>query len=403
MPVRIAVVGDYQPDHETHPATTAAVSHAGEHLGLVTETRWIATPDVDSGAALRTVDGVWIAPGSPYKSLEGALTAICTARENGIPLLGTCAGFQHMVIEFARRVVGDAGAQHAEYDPEAGSLFITPLACSLAGQTFEVTLEAGSRAQAAYGTSTVAERYYCNFGLDRTKEPALVAAGLGITGRDESGEARIIELADHPFFVGTLFVPQVASSREVPHRLVTAFVRAASVQRRRRTGATSAGQPAVPERWVTDDDLAAARRRFADRIPGFEAPVAYGVARLDDGVLTFGHVNDPSSEHRLPAIVLASHCGYVNQTGTFVMRADEFASAVADLAPAEAATHWQHPNLWSWRRLLEDAGPRSTFVAVCVADLADPVVDEHDAAFRSLLVPDSDPHGAIRSAEWGRR
>ena len=143
--------------------------------------------------------------------------------------------------------------------------------------------------------------------------------------------------------------------------------------------------PVREERRVTDNDLLAARTRFADRIPGFMQPVAYSVARLDDGQLTFGHINDPASNHRLPAVVLAFFCGYTNRTGTFPLSTDDFSRAVTALAPAEAATHWQHPNLWSWRSLLEQSGPESTFIAFFVTDIHDPIADEHDAAFRSLL------------------
>lgn len=140
-----------------------------------------------------------------------------------------------------------------------------------------------------------------------------------------------------------------------------------------------------PKRWVTDEDLLAARHRFADGIPGFSQPVAYSVARLDDDLLTFGYVNAPTSEHRLPAVVLATFCGYINRTGTYPLSTASFSHAVAALSPAEAATHWQHPNLWSWRQLLEETGPGSRFLAFYVSDLDDPVANEHDAAFRSLL------------------
>ena len=139
------------------------------------------------------------------------------------------------------------------------------------------------------------------------------------------------------------------------------------------------------ERWFTDADLVAARRRFADQIPGFLPPAAYSVARIEDGRLTFGYVNNSSSTHRLPAIVLATFCRYCNQTGVFPLSSDEFSAAVAALQPAEAATHWEHPNLWSWRRLLQQAGQNSTFIAFYVTDLNDAVVNEHDAIFRSLL------------------
>ena len=110
------------------------------------------------------------------------------------------------------------------------------------------------------------------------------------------------------------------------------------------------------ERWVTDADLLAARRRFAERIPGFRQPVAYSVARLDEGRLTFAYVNQPGGNHRLPAVVLAAFCGYTNRSGAFRLSSEDFSRAVAALQPAEAATHWDHPNLWSWRLLLDQAG-----------------------------------------------
>ncbi len=121
------------------------------------------------------------------------------------------------------------------------------------------------------------------------------------------------------------------------------------------------------------------------QIPGFVSPVAYSVVRLEEGQLTFGHVNDRSSEHRPPAVVLASFGGYTSRTGTFNLNREDFSRAVAALAAAEAATYWEHPDLWSWRRLLEQAGPQSIFIAFHPTDLTDPVVDEHDDAFRSRL------------------
>jgi len=109
------------------------------------------------------------------------------------------------------------------------------------------------------------------------------------------------------------------------------------------------------------------------------------VARIDAERLTFGEVNVVGHIHRLPAAVLASVCGYTSRTATFLLSGAELAEAVSRLAPAEAALHWEHPNLWSWRELLDGAEPASTFVAFFVADPADPPVNEHDAAFRARL------------------
>ena len=141
----------------------------------------------------------------------------------------------------------------------------------------------------------------------------------------------------------------------------------------------------MSERWVTDEDLSAARERFAAAIPGFVFPAAYAVARRDGERLTFGEVNLPGGLHRLPATVLASVCGYAATTGVHPLSGEQLAEAVERLAPAEAATHWAHPNLWSWRELLADARDDSTFVAFFVVDVADPPVDDDDARFRRAL------------------
>ena len=99
-------------------------------------------------------DGILVAPGSPYKSLERTLAAIRYAREHGIPCFGTCGGFQHMLLEYARNVLGFQDAQHAEYDPYASNLFISQLACSLVGRRMELGFVPGSRVAAIYGAET---------------------------------------------------------------------------------------------------------------------------------------------------------------------------------------------------------------------------------------------------------
>jgi hypothetical protein len=135
--------------------------------------------------------------------------------------------------------------------------------------------------------------------------------------------------------------------------------------------------------WITDDDLRAARERLAAAIPGFVQPAAYGTARVDGGELTFGHVNPPDGEHLLPGTVLATVAGYVDRTTVVPLDRAQFSAAIDLLAPAEAATHWEHPNLWSWRELLAGAGPESTYLAFFVADAGDPPVSAEDTAFRT--------------------
>jgi hypothetical protein len=141
----------------------------------------------------------------------------------------------------------------------------------------------------------------------------------------------------------------------------------------------------MSEIWATDDDLRAARERIAAEIPGLAMPAAYGVARKDGSKLTFGHVNTFGAVRPLPAVVLASVCGYVATTGVFRLDHERFAQAIQRLAPAEAATHMPHPNLWSWRDLLARSASNSAFLTFFLAAAHDPIVDPDDAQFRQLL------------------
>lgn len=225
MPTRIAVIGEFDPTFPPHRATDAACAHSAEMLGVDVGVEWLSTADA-TVSALRDFSGLWIAPGSPYKSLTNTLGAIRYAREEGIPCLGTCGGFQHVILEYARNVLGFRDAQHAEYDPYASDLFVSQLECSLKGRELPIALEPGSRVAAIYGATEAIEEYYCNFGVNPTKVDLLRESTLRITGSDAEGEVRVVELPEHPFFLATLFVPQLRSHPERPHPLVTAFVQA---------------------------------------------------------------------------------------------------------------------------------------------------------------------------------
>jgi CTP synthase (UTP-ammonia lyase) len=133
-----------------------------------------------------------------------------------------------VVLEYARNVAGIKDAAHAENDPYASVLFVTRLTCSLVGKTMRVSITPGTLARRCYGAETAEEQYYCNFGMNPEYCGALVGAGLEISGRDEGGEVRIVELPGHPFFVGTLFVPQMRSTREWSHPLIAGLYKAAA-------------------------------------------------------------------------------------------------------------------------------------------------------------------------------
>jgi CTP synthase (UTP-ammonia lyase) len=225
----IGVIGDFNARSETHAATNLAFRHAATRLGVQVGIEWVSTISLEEHAEdrLGRFDAFLCAPGSPYRSMRGALNGIRFAREDDRPLLGTCGGFQHMVLEYARNVMGIEGAEHAEEHPEAPDLFITPLACSLLGKVEEVRLSPGSRAFGIYNSSRTLERFYCNYGLNPARRAEVEQAGLRPSGFDSSGEVRILELPKARFFLATLFVPQASSSEDWPHPLICALLEAA--------------------------------------------------------------------------------------------------------------------------------------------------------------------------------
>jgi CTP synthase (UTP-ammonia lyase) len=172
--VAIGLVGDHDARVTAHRAIPLALQAAAQCLGIAVDQRWLPTERIHSAGVLRDLDGLWCVPASPYRSRDGALRAIRHAREQGLPFLGTCGGFQHAVLEFARHVLGWADAEHGETAPDSRRAVIAPLQCSLV-------------------------------------------------------EVRAIELDGHPFFVATLFQPErVALQGGVPP-LALAFVRACAM------------------------------------------------------------------------------------------------------------------------------------------------------------------------------
>lgn len=231
----IALLGEYTPTFPPHIFTNVAIKHAQNLLDVELTADWVSTEDIDP-KLFEHYSGIWVAPGSPYKSMEKTLWAIRYARENKIPCFGTCGGFQHMVIEYARNVLGFKDAQHAEYDPYASNLFISQLACSLAGREMQLNFVPGSKVAVIYGGLSAKEHYYCNFGVNPDCIDALKQGPLSISGSDAEGEIRVIEHPDHPFFIGTLFVPQSRPISLRPHPLVTAFLGAVARSHRSTVG-----------------------------------------------------------------------------------------------------------------------------------------------------------------------
>ena len=227
--MRIGLIGEFNQGVKAHVAIPQALELASNDLACPFEAEWLATPllERDTEQKLAGYQALWFVPNTPYASMDGALNALRFARERHIPTLGTCGGCQHMIIEYARNVLGMTEADHAESNPAASQLLIIPLACSRNEITTVCTLLPGSRVATIYGTREITEQYgICNYGPNAEFWPALEQGGMHVTGVDADGDARIIELDQHPFFIGTLFQPERSAFRHVVHPLVRAFLQA---------------------------------------------------------------------------------------------------------------------------------------------------------------------------------
>lgn len=214
----IGIVGDYNPQYSLHLATESAFARMGA------EARWIPTPAIHENlAVLSGYGGLLITPGSPYQSMAGALDAIRYAREQGLALLGTCSGFQHVLVEFARSVIGISGADHAGLNPDASDFVCAPLACSVVGEDRPVLIQAGTLAGDLYQAEETVEPFYCSYGLNPSYRGTFAKAGMRFSGHDRDGVERVLEVPAHPFFLATLYVPQAAAARDVPHPVLAGF------------------------------------------------------------------------------------------------------------------------------------------------------------------------------------
>ena len=223
---RVALVGEYNKAVLAHQAIPEALRLASANK---VEAVWVPTTSIQNAPAdLKSCDAIWVVPASPYENMDGALDAIRFARESGRPFLGTCGGFQHAVIEYARNVLGWREADHAETNPRASTLVIAPLSCSLVEKKGTILLTPGTRIAAAYGELQIEEGYHCNYGLNPAFESRLFSSGLKATAHDHAGEVRAVELEGHPFFVATLFQPERRALNGQTPPLVKAFCQAIS-------------------------------------------------------------------------------------------------------------------------------------------------------------------------------
>ncbi|UVM51878.1 CTP synthase [Pseudomonas sp. B21-015] len=229
--IRIALIGDHDPQVTAHQAIPVALGMAAEHSGRNIQVQWLATDCINAETPLSDFDGFWCVPASPYRDMDGASRAIRFAREQRRPFLGTCGGFQHAVLEFARNVLGWKDAEHGETSPEATRALLTPLTCALVEAVDSIHLVEGSLIAKAYENTEIREGYRCRYGVNPEFERELLKQQLHAVGHDSAGDLRAVELKDHPFFVATLFQPERAALKGLLPPLVRALIEACARQK----------------------------------------------------------------------------------------------------------------------------------------------------------------------------
>jgi CTP synthase (UTP-ammonia lyase) len=224
----IALVGDRSPSVRAHVRIPQLIDALRRRDGVVLDPYWV--PSTEAHENLEGFDGIWVVPGSPYESAEGAIQAARTAREHNIPFLGTCGGFQHALLMLARDLAG-IDAAHAEYGASEGELVIVELECSLVGHEGAISYAPGTLMQEIMGADRSVERYHCSYGLDPAYLDRITQAGVVFSAHDDAGDVRALELPGHPFFLGTLFQPELAGDGTRAHPVIRAFARQLALTR----------------------------------------------------------------------------------------------------------------------------------------------------------------------------
>ena len=231
MPLHIALIGDHNPDVPAHRGIPRALALAAVPLGQQVTSTWHHTASLtDPASQLATARALWCVPASPYADMQNALNAIRFARESRRPFLGTCGGFQHALIEYARNVLHLPDADHAESNPATRMPLLSLLACDLVEKSAPLHFTPASRLHQIYNAEIAEEQYHCRYALNPQYAPLFENTGLHFTAHDSDGAPRAFELHGPPVFLATLFQPERSALRDnpQPHPLITAFLQAAA-------------------------------------------------------------------------------------------------------------------------------------------------------------------------------
>ena len=260
--VRIAVVGKYTSLVDSYKSVQEALIHGGIANDVGVEIDWLSSEDFEGGPpedVLTRHDGLLIPGGFGGRGVEGMLEAVRWARENGLPFFGICLGLQCAVIEYARNVCALAQSNSSEFSGDADQLVIclmdsqrqvTQMGGTMRLGAYPAKLAPGSRAHQAYGVTEISERHRHRYEVNNAYRDILAEYGMRFSGKSPDGNlVEIVEVPEHPWFLGCQFHPELKSRPMRPHPLFAAFVRAAK-QRRDGTLAeppSRRGQPATAD------------------------------------------------------------------------------------------------------------------------------------------------------------
>ena len=233
--MKIALLGDYSEAVSAHRAIPLAIELASAGLRSAVEVHWINSEAI-SVANMHEYAAIWCVPASPYANMENVLDAIHFARTRDVPFLGTCGGYQHAALEFARNALGYSEAKNAEVEPEAKMPVISALACKLVEVADQIQLQPDSRIAAIYRKNTVSEEYRCSFGVNPDYLHIFDRSEMKFTGFDAQHDPRVLEIPANRFFIGTAFQPERSAFHGQPHPIVRALLEAAAHKSAESTG-----------------------------------------------------------------------------------------------------------------------------------------------------------------------
>ncbi len=253
--IEIAVVGKYTELRDAYLSHIEAFHHCQGRLGCAIHLQWYDAEDLPRNPAalarLQRSDGLLVPGGFGARGVEGKMVAIQVARDQGIPFLGVCYGFQMAAVEFARHQLGLAQANTTEVDLHTPD----PVVCLLEEQkqlasmggtmrlgAQRVLLEPNSRVAKIYGRTEIWERHRHRYEINPQYLDRFAELGLKVSGRSVDGRVEVLELREHPFFLGVQFHPEFLSRPEAPHPLYLEFVQAAVA--RKEVPASVAAAPA---------------------------------------------------------------------------------------------------------------------------------------------------------------